>query len=88
MIEGPNAVTVRVDLYKPSGKWYTGGDVILDIGKTIWTQEFRAHLREEQGLVKEECFWDYHVVVSHKPESEHDSRHYFLQHLFLARSAT
>ena len=77
---------LRVDLYKPSGKWAYGGIVEISGKHALWSDEFRQELIENQEFVADGTFDDRIVVTAHTEEWERSDEPGFYQQLFLAGS--
>lgn len=63
---------IRVDWFKDSGKWYSGG--LVEIGETmIWQPEFKQAIVDNQDeLLDTWVDHEYYVVCSNTKEQDDD----------------
>ncbi len=61
----------KIDFYKPSGKWYAGGEVDMEYVKP-WDDldEILAVIKKNQRIMN--SYWGYHIVLSDTPENYRD----------------
>lgn len=60
---------IRVDFYKPSGKWYTGG--LVEIGDAkLWDKNFLDIVWENQDHLQKNYRDYWTIVINDDPEEE------------------
>lgn len=75
-------IKLKVDLYKPSGKWAYGDYVNVSGKYNIWDDEFKQEIVHNQSFVTSTAFKNYIVVVSHSEEFENSNETGFYQQLY------
>jgi hypothetical protein len=79
---------IHIDFFKPSGKWYEGGDVEIRDGSYLWSDDLKQQIVNNQDILMDgwqDC--EYTVVLTDTPENISDSNYRgFFRHMFHAGS--
>lgn len=72
---------IRVDYYKPSGKWYAGGDV--DVGPArLWKESFRKAIQNNQQILQKDNLEFFCVTSNARPSTGASEAEVFAMALF------
>ncbi len=71
---------IRVDFYKTDGKWYSGGDI--DINLHIWDDDFKQEMVNKQNIMQEGWQDQYFIVTSDTAQNHLDPnyRDFYMRH--------
>lgn len=76
-------IDIRIDFWKPSGKWYSGGTVRISGNHKLWSTELKRELVANQKLVTPSTFLGMVVTISDLQYTDDDPTYtHFFHHMF------
>lgn len=83
-----DTVRIRVDLWKPSGKWAYGGWVNINSSIKLWSDEFKVEVVKNQDFVVTQAFKGEYYITTRDDDAHNNDPTYthFYHQLFLPGS--
>jgi hypothetical protein len=67
---------IKVDFFKESGKWYSGGEVEIGEARLWHGEPFRQAIVDHQEILEDGWQGGYHVVTGDLPEFDTDPNYH------------